>query len=49
MNTVAFDLRDAVRGLLRDRGYSATVFLTLALTIGGTTAIFTLIHAVMVQ
>ncbi len=38
------DLKYAARGLGKSPGFSATVILTLALGIGATTAIFSLIH-----
>ena len=37
MTQLSFDLRDILRGLRRDRAYTATVVVTLALTIGATT------------
>ena len=38
------DLRLAARGLLRERGFSAMVILTLALGIGATTAVFSVVN-----
>ena len=49
MRSLAFDVRDALRGLRRDRGYAATVALTLALTIGATTAIFSIVNGVLLK
>src|SRR5438067_6641544 len=49
MGSFAFDIRDAVRGLRRDRGYAATVILTLALTIGATTAVFSIVNGVLLK
>ncbi len=49
MGTYARDLRYAFRQFLTARVFTATAVLTLALGIGGTTAIFTLIHAVMLR
>lgn len=43
------DLRDAIRGFRRDRAYSITVILTLALTIGATTAIFSIVNGVLMK
>ena len=43
------DLRDALRQLRKAPGFTATVVITLALGIGATTAIFTLIHQVMLK
>jgi len=46
VNTLFRELRYALRQLWAARVFSATAILTLALGIGATTAIFTLIHAV---
>ena len=43
------DLRHALRHFWSARVFTATAVLTLALGIGGTSAIFTLIHAVMLR
>ena len=43
------DLRDAVRQLRKAPGFTATAIFTLALGIGATTAIFTLVHQVMLK
>jgi putative ABC transport system permease protein len=43
------DLRDAVRQLRKAPGFTITAVVTLALGIGATTAIFTLIHQVMLK
>jgi putative ABC transport system permease protein len=43
------DLRDAMRQLRKAPGFAATVVITLALGIGATTAIFTLVHQVMLK
>ena len=43
------DLRDAVRQLQKAPGFTATAVITLALGIGATTAIFTLVHQVMLK
>jgi predicted permease len=43
------DLRHAFRGLRRHPGFTAVAVLTLALGIGGITAIFTLVDAVMLK
>ena len=43
------DLRDAGRQLRKAPGFAATAIVTLALGIGATTAIFTLVHQVMLK
>jgi predicted permease len=49
VGTFIRDLRYALRQFWAARVFTATAVLTLALGIGGTTAIFTLIHAVMLR
>ena len=43
------DLREAVRQLRKAPSFTATVLITLSLGIGATTAIFTLVHQVMLK
>jgi len=49
MQNLVGNLRYAVRQFRRSPVFTAAAVLTLALGIGGTTAIFTLIHAVMLR
>lgn len=42
-------LRFALRQLLRNRGFAATVILTLALAIGANTAIFSVVNALLIR
>ena len=49
MHDVLANLRYAVRQFRQAPIFTAAAILTLALGIGGTTAIFTLIHAVMLR
>src|ERR1700683_4514393 len=49
MQTLLADIRYALRGFRQAPVFTSTAILTLALGIGGTTAIFSLIHAVMLR
>src|SRR3954447_6603088 len=49
MGSLLFDLRDALKSLRRDHSYAATVVLTLAVTIGATTAVFSIVDGVLLK
>ncbi len=49
MANLLFDLRDALRGLRRDRLYAGTVIGTLALTLGASTAVFSIVEGVLLK
>jgi len=49
MPGLLFDLRDILKSLRRAPGYSATVVATLALTIGATTAVFSIVNGVLLK
>jgi macrolide transport system ATP-binding/permease protein len=49
MTELLSNLRYAVRQFRKSPVFTAAAMLTMALGIGGTTAIFTLIHAVMLR
>lgn len=49
MGSLLFDLRDAFRSLRRERAYAATVILTLSLTLGATTAVFSIVNGVLLK
>src|ERR1044071_1974409 len=49
LSVIGKDLQVAVRRLLKDRGFTATAVLTLALATGATTAVFTLVNAVLLR
>src|SRR6516165_9604579 len=46
---MASEVRQAARALWRDRSFSATVILSLALGIGANTAIFSLVNGVLLR
>src|SRR5512135_1839087 len=49
MEKLVQDVRFALRMLLRNRGFAAAVLLTLALGIGATTAVFSLVYGVLLR
>jgi putative ABC transport system permease protein len=49
MDALRHDLRFAIRSFLRNAGFSAVTALTLALGIGATTAIFSVVYAVLLR
>src|SRR5438270_13759355 len=49
MNSVIQDVRHCVRQLLKSPGFTVTAVLSLALGIGATTAVFSVIYAVLMN
>jgi predicted permease len=49
MRTLFFDLHDAVRSLRRDYAFTATVVVTLALTLGATTTVFSIVDGILLR
>src|SRR5437667_9964202 len=49
MSTLVFDVRDVLRRLRRDRLYVVTVIGTLALTLGASTAVFSIVNGVLLK
>ena len=49
MHNLVSDLRHGIRILLRNPGFSATAILLLALGVGANTAIFSVVHAVLLR
>jgi len=49
LETLLRDVRHALRGLRKAPAFTITTVLTLALGIGATTSIFTLVHAVLMK
>src|SRR5690348_2621826 len=49
MNALAQNLKFAARQLRRNPGFTATVIVTLALSIGANTAIFSIVNALMLR
>ncbi len=49
IESVLYDMRHAVRGLRRNPGFAAAAILTLALGIGSTVAVFSIVRAVLLR
>ena len=49
MRDLLFDVRDLLRGLRRDRLYAGTVIGTLALTLGASSAVFSIVDGVLLK
>ena len=49
MGTLPIDCRDALRALRRDKLYASTVVAILALTLGASTAVFSIVNGVMLR
>ena len=49
MTSIAHDLRYAVRGLLKGRGFAAVAILTLAIALGANTAIYSIFSAILLR
>src|SRR5215216_2862746 len=49
MNSIIRDVQFAIRGLLKHPGFMATAVITLALGIGGSTSIFTVVNAALLK
>jgi predicted permease len=49
MDSIPVDVRDAVRALRRDPLYAAAVVSTLALTLGASTAVFSIVNGVLLR
>jgi len=49
MDSLLVDFRDMVRALRRDPLYAADVIATLALTLGASTAVFSIVNGVLLR
>lgn len=43
------DFRYALRNLIKNRGYAVVIIITLALAIGGSTAVFSVVNGVLIR
>jgi hypothetical protein len=49
MESLPRDFRIAIRGLTRNHGFTAVALITLALGIGATTTVFTVVYGVLLR
>ena len=49
MGTILHDLRYALRSLTRERSFTIVAILTLAIALGATSAIFTVVNAILLR
>src|SRR6266545_3450234 len=49
MDSILVDFRDTVRAVRRDPLYAAAVIVTLALTLGASTAVFSIVNGVLLR
>ncbi|NJL28951.1 MAG: hypothetical protein HC897_14215, partial [Thermoanaerobaculia bacterium] len=49
MDTLLRDLKHAVRSLVQDKGFTLTALLTLGVTIGAHTTVFSVVHSVLLE
>src|SRR5215475_15463214 len=49
MNTLTHDIRQAVRLLRGNPGFAAAALITIALGVGGTTAVFSVVYGVLLR
>ena len=49
MDVLDRDVRSAIAGMRRSPGFAATALVTLALGIGATTAVFSIVHGVLLR
>lgn len=49
MDTVARDVKQTFRQLAANRGFAAAALLTIALSVGGTSAVFSVVYAILLH